>query len=811
MSGVPRQTNPQSPEATAMAPYNFVPLPNAVLEVENGIEVNGQKQKLWLQHDQFTPGTHSGWVDVELETLTPLFIRGAVRQANGWWDACDARTRPDPYCNEDGTPAIPGSSWRGMIRALVEILSFSKIKPVTGQRPFFRDLANSRIGYVYRAQFVRDLGTLTTGFHVVTGAPVTKKAAGYESTACAGTIHVHGSKRVIRQCDYARVDHAVILGCFGGTAIHTGRPKVPRSDLQGAVVDVTCDSAPRDYHFPQPKPAKPGQKARHPDLYLRFRKVTALKKGSHGSRDRLIVTGPMRNKHLEFVFLTSSTLREVSIPDEVWDRFHDDDQITQWQEKAYPSRGRHGAPGVLQTDDPVFFLCDPASKSPTNPDGLVFLGRAQLFRLPYDRSPAGLVPGHLSQAALDLAEAMFGRVEGEDAIKGRVFFEDAAAIQGGPPWLHDVLVPSILSAPKVTTFQHYLTQDGSGRADQLNTYINGDATTIRGHKLYWHRWGTDHGLDQVRHPDARSIVNKLEEYKQHTRIRPVRERVVFRGRVRFDNLSQLELGALLAALQLRPDAEHEPAELAYAHRLGMGKPLGLGSVRVKKLHLTTIDRLDRYSGWAADGARPTSPEPFVRVFVDTMLEHARRTGEVLLADQSGLRRIARLDVLFRILSWDLRPDSRKTRYMVIEKGDASRFKVNKAGNEYYHRPVLPTPHHVVDQPDPWEQSGYAARESPGRDTPRVNAAPATPDVRITGAREAGSRKARPIREGDRVNGEIASIEGGTALLSLSDGTRISIRTPPEVSLFPGMRIKVAIEKVSREGAIVRARFVSKVN
>jgi hypothetical protein len=70
------------------------------------------------------------------------------------------------------------------------------------------------------------------------------------------------------------------------------------------------------------------------------------------------------------------------------------------------------------------------------------------------------------------------------AIKGRVFFEDALASDGGPGWLEEIIVPRILSSPKVTTFQHYLTQGGTKGKGGLTTYLYGDQTTIRGHKLY---------------------------------------------------------------------------------------------------------------------------------------------------------------------------------------------------------------------------------------------------------------------------------------------------------------------------------------
>lgn len=93
-----------------------------------------------------------------------------------------------------------------------------------------------------------------------------------------------------------------------------------------------------------------------------------------------------------------------------------------------------------------------------------------------------------------MAEAMFGGVPGRGqrdgangkAIRGRVRFADAVAVSAVPEggWIEPLMVPSILSSPKVTAFQHYLAQDGPSGRQALTAYIRGDKTTVRGHKLY---------------------------------------------------------------------------------------------------------------------------------------------------------------------------------------------------------------------------------------------------------------------------------------------------------------------------------------
>jgi CRISPR-associated protein (TIGR03986 family) len=557
---MPRQINPAHPDQTAMAPYNFVPLPERVFTVEDGIEVNGQKIKPWEKHDRFVPGTHSGWIDLTITALTPLFIRGPImRRADGTWDNRDTRLRPEPYCTPEGRPAIPGSSLRGMVRTLVEILAFAKIQPVSKAKPFFRDISRSRISAEYRRHFIDDLGQLHSGISIQDRRPVSTRAPGYRPRIRAG--FVDATNRTIRECGLARVEQGLVHNKLGGRlSVGHGPMSTPNWELQDTTVWVQVDTTPQDYFFRE-KTSGSGRVI-HRDMYLRFRKIHDLSQHERESYQKavLVITGGIRNKHLEFAFLEAEAGEVVPIPDNTWDRFHSEDQITQWQERAfpidYPMAKCRRVKGHLRDGEPVFFLTD-------DQGSLLFFGRAGMFRFPYDLSPADLVPQELRGAWLDLAEAMFGRVSEQGAIQGRIFVDDAVATSDEPEnWFEETLGPSILSSPKVTTFQHYLTQDGTKGQDQLRTYLEADRhhTTIRGHKLYWHRWDEAQGLKQAmesRNHDA--LLADLDT--QHTIIRPVKAGVGFSGRIRFENLTSLELGALLEALHLPHGC---------AHRLGMG-------------------------------------------------------------------------------------------------------------------------------------------------------------------------------------------------------------------------------------------------
>ena len=664
----PRHKNPTTPGRTAIAPYNFVPLPNEVFTVEDG------DGKPWRQHDRFVPGTYSGWFDVQITTLTPLYIRGATRQnETGDWDTRAARFRAAPFARPDERPLVPGASLRGAIRSLFEIFTFSKIQPVSKERPFFRSVGTDRMAKEYRRRVVQG-----------------------DTAPQGGFIRRRNGAWVIERAEATwRVKHDLLR----------------RHGLQYR-------------QHPSYKPTWTLQHHRcwfHPgtkDLV----KTIALNQPSSGSGWRegiLVLTGSSPKKEKEFLFVESTAPQHIIIPDAIWKRFHDDDQITQWQKKTFP----RGEPtdkcrkqnGHLRDGEPVFFLCDPQHASPDNPAGLLFFGRAQMFRFPYDLRPNDLIPRNLKTEALDLTEVVFGRVGQQrdkrgQTIKGRVFVEDAVAV-GQPPaggWLESILVPKILSAPKPTTFQHYLTQDGTKGTDNLTTYFDGNHTSIRGHKMYWHRWDNSLGIDAVREDRKQNEIldylqktrspleNDKQEYTQHTMIQPVKADVTFKGRIRFENLTDIELGALLAVVQL-PDG--------CAHKIGMAKPLGLGSVRIEA-RLRLVDHQKRYDGWQDDGIVEGDPKALRAAFTKGILKHAEESRETLLEEQTDLRRIARLEALYRLLEWENRPAVEDTRYMVIEGGDGQRVRADTQGrvNEYRERPVLPSPHKVAGTEEPpWEE------------------------------------------------------------------------------------------------------------
>jgi len=100
----------------------------------------------------------------------------------------------------------------------------------------------------------------------------------------------------------------------------------------------------------------------------------------------------------------------------------------------------------------------------------------------------------------------------------------------------------------------------------------------QGRKFYLHHG--ENSTDWKTHPE-----NEGDSLKQKMSVRPLRCGLTFWFHFDFDNLSEIELELLCYALRPSP---------RFRHKLGLGKPLGLGTVRIDPVGLFLVDREKRY-------------------------------------------------------------------------------------------------------------------------------------------------------------------------------------------------------------------------
>lgn len=267
------------------------------------------------------------------------------------------------------------------------------------------------------------------------------------------------------------------------------------------------------------------------------------------------------------------------------------------------------------------------------------------------------------KGGLSPAEALFGVVERQKAadqksgrnLAGRVRFGHGRFFGPTNPIQLPEITLKILSSPKPPSPAMYFHDKGErgqylSRSDMANGYREEQAK-IRpnGCKIYIH-----HRRQEVKQEPWRSRNDENDHQK--LRIRPLQAGQAFYFHIDFDNLSCQELDLFLTAI--RPAAEHR-------HRLGLGKPLGLGTVRLDICACCLRDTTGRYT--AAGLTAPRYGEVWKEIADDTWHPHYPAEATAIADAQAA-----------RPAAWQLDDNpliDRKTRDLIATLGDPGRVKL----------------------------------------------------------------------------------------------------------------------------------------
>lgn len=588
-------------------PYNFVGLPEEVLDAED-----------LPDRRYFNPKRKTGVIHCTLTTLSPLYISGTNKGEFF-------------HHSNPNEPVIPGSSLRGMIRSIVQVITWSKMQPVTKKQMFLRDINNREdymdfFGENIRAGFLR------------------KRPGGYELEPCA----------------YYKVAHKLMLENVPGidselkaeVAKWRDRGQPLSDDLTNKILQWRTGTNELPVYFEKQRTKWLQSKVKrtyfsgslYPDwskqnksVWIQFDtkgNATAFnlarpQDAENWTEGILMLTGWMDAKQHEYVFVQNQNpepITDTYITELVQD-LESDDQISDWQKAAFsvdkPRPKARRKKGAIRDGEPVFYILER--------DEVKFLGRARFFRLPYGKPPYELLPEkHRSSTHIDMTEAIFGFVEKDKpgknpksyAVKGRVSFSDAEyhAQEGVPLWLRDEAFPPLfLAAPKPASYATYLQQPENLPARDvahkheyvaaLKKYSSADAQ-LRGQKFYWHHVKKEHGQPvPLEFEDL--VLGEGRDFEQ--RVKPLAVGNKFTFTVRFDSLTDKELGALLWALTL-PGTEH----MTCAHKLGMGKAIGMGSAQIEVTSLKLLDLQARYESFSSFGYSEGTPSDYINSFCNSM-------------------------------------------------------------------------------------------------------------------------------------------------------------------------------------------------
>lgn len=208
--------------------------------------------------------------------------------------------------------------------------------------------------------------------------------------------------------------------------------------------------------------------------------------------------------------------------------------------------------------------------------------RAVFVNKPRDLAKAAKIRRCTELKSVCAACALFGFIDDDktkeqhkgDCRASRVRFTDAVC-QTPDPFDGSYILP-ILANPRLSSFEFYLNSENVEKIyNQDNKIIIGkekfgadtEGVTLAGRKFYWHDLDRKITSNDVSAEMRPNMAVKMELVKSGAK---------FEFSVFFDNITEKQLKQLVYALTLGDNYE----DSRYCHKIGHGKPVGLGSVKI---------------------------------------------------------------------------------------------------------------------------------------------------------------------------------------------------------------------------------------
>ncbi|MHA1279624.1 MAG: TIGR03986 family type III CRISPR-associated RAMP protein [Candidatus Helarchaeota archaeon] len=504
-------------------------------------------------------GTFTGIIECILTTKTPIFIPNTTStRADGTSDVFGKRLEneivnsydfysytklanvrnPDPP-----RPVIPGSSLRGVIRSAYETVTNSCYSTTDGDRALYRRL------------------------------PV--------PCPHAGRLYYENGKWIIEEMEAVRIPHQLIQNEW----------------REGELIYVQIG-----------------------EEYVRngrsIPKVIRASKNRSGKKGYLHLGERGVRKHHERVFIQKDDRKNIEIPEDVVEAFVKNlklyrDETVNINFRTGTHRGYPAFRHIETVEDLkrlefvlVYYKKNEAADT-------YYLSPSMIGREVFSTRLLDILGEHKACDSIDQlcpACRLFGFVgpingeqsSGQSAVAGRIRITDAHYTGGTTGSFDELyykpLILKELASPKPSCAEFYLEkpQDADfwtydyalrwerrdGRVRNNPQYIKNYQPEIKGRKFYWHQPNMD--LQNVKE-------NKAS--KRNISVRPLKSGVEFEFKIFVNNISEEELGNLIWTLEFGGRDTH-------AHKIGMGKPLGLGSVQIKVKRILkreiTIDNTIHY-------------------------------------------------------------------------------------------------------------------------------------------------------------------------------------------------------------------------
>lgn len=634
------------PEGDFYNPYNFVPAPErrtTQTDLDDGRAVG---------HARWHPERWTGRIELTLKTVTPLLIPAAnpTEHAQNHHKTFQLRT------GVTGSPLLPRTAVKGAIRSAFEAVTNSRMGVLDGHNQPLAYRMETRAGLALVPVRVQQGVSNTLDFVMMNGlTPASLKAAWIPRWRNPYPVPDPGEMNEAPFLDAGRVKLPT-----GADPVHGDRveawvelwQKFRWNEMTRSEEVVFSYWRVRSMATPGTLPAAPP--ATPPANQGKHRVVPGIPLAR--VRGCVFISGKnIKNKHDERLFmeerwkgvvggsvwesLTALSLggAETSVLRERWRALIANYQEIHRQEKR-ESRG--------PSADPLAFFSrhvwSPA-EAELGPGTLAYAevqnGRVvDLFPVNISRGLRRNTPRRAMEAAgicppssyseFSPADRVFGWVRqgGQGAYKGHLRVARTECKEGEEAIEQVGLPLAILSTPKPQLARFYASNDLSGSHLENDTAASAyqpaqgmqGAKGIRGRKVYPHQsrnvsavnWaipGAAHGI----RPEWRR-ANDIRDSQNRSVRNWVKAGVHFTVSIEVDNLSNLELGALLHVLRKGTHL-----------RMGGGKPLGFGSLVVDSVHADIANGRSVCAAYEELAATPSSAnvemlEDLVKTFQETM-------------------------------------------------------------------------------------------------------------------------------------------------------------------------------------------------
>jgi len=649
-------------------PYNFIPaLPRQHLSADHPL---GDSTP--VGHGIYHPDRWSGTIAVELTTMTPLLIPDAAKA-----EAINDEHKIYPIrVGPDGRPYLPSTSIKGMLRSAYEAITNSRLSIFEkhSDRLAYRAPAEGKSNqYTYPARVEQRNNQL---YLRILAAPDLLDKAGklprYRTKAQAkeldkgesnlaltyegnSDLPKHGDSVWVRlnlqQNDEANLPSEILKNLKVGLKPRNGSVKLPK-----AVVTRIRKR--------EPNSPPPGQGDWHKGwVYVTGANISGKRYErvfiEHDDDSFIPVNENMKTLWKDLILdYQKQHKRDLEKrqearpkPQQPQDYLGDEPGKTGWSTYIYQAGIEVLDAGTLCYVELKTALEDSRLTS----DQVKGIFPVVLSRRLYTSNPEDLLDQSLkparSRAELSPVDRVFGWVNqnGKGAYKGNLRIGSVQCLT--KEWREDFggtgLPLAILGQPKPQQARFYIAKDQQGTPlDNGTSKANGYQTSqkLRGRKVYAHHRGlpSDYWHDPLgdrtqqsqngfyqefrrpkllekpdpNKPKRRNVQLQYREQQddQNRSIQAwVKPTVTFQFTINVTNLSQVELGALLWLLSLPDD---------HYHRLGAGKPLGFGSVRLAICWSQTVLRMGRdwqkfYLSFDKTAANPADVETIAKAAIST--------------------------------------------------------------------------------------------------------------------------------------------------------------------------------------------------